>query len=159
MIVVKISENSLAKIGEVVEELEKRTGAKIRYAGGVLYVEGDDSNEWICEQVLNAISNGFSTKNAFKLFSDEYFTDEIDLEKAVWNNEKALGRIKGRIIGGKGKAKKTIEELTGARIVIGEKKVFFLGRFDEVKNAKEAVLRLMEGAKHAQVYNYLRRLS
>ncbi len=159
MKIIKIPEKQLSKIIDCIEDLESKSKTRIERKGNVLYIEGDSSGEWICEQVLNALCNGFSTKNAFKLFSDDYFTDEIDIENAVWRNEKTLGRIKGRIIGEEGKAKQTIEELTGAQIVIGDKKVFFIGRFDDVKNAKEAVLRLMEGAKHAQVYNYLKRLS
>ncbi|MCL5011655.1 MAG: KH domain-containing protein [Candidatus Marsarchaeota archaeon] len=159
MKIIKIPEKELSKIVEDIDELEKRSGVKIKRKDNAFYIEGDESSEWICEQVLNALSNGFSTKNAFKLFSDDYFIDEIDIENAVWRKEKTLERIKGRIIGEEGKAKKTIEELTGAQMIVGDKKVFFIGRFDEVKNAKEAVLRLMEGAKHTQVYNYLKRLS
>jgi ribosomal RNA assembly protein len=159
MKIIKIPEKEVSKISDCIPELEKKSNTKIEKKGNVFYIEGEEAGEWNCEQVLNALCNGFPTKNAFKLFSDDYFTDEIDLESAMWRKEKALERIKGRIIGEEGKAKQTIEELTGAKMVVGDKKVFFIGRFDEVKNAKEAVLRLMEGAKHAQVYNYLKRLS
>lgn len=159
MKIIKIPEKQLSKIIDCVEDLESRSKTSIKRKGNIFYIEGDSSGEWNCEQALNALCNGFSTKNAFKLFNDDYFIDEIDLESAMWRKEKALERIKGRIIGEGGKAKKTIEELTGVNMSVTDKNVFFIGRFDEIKNAKEAVLRLMEGAKHTQVYNYLKKLS
>jgi ribosomal RNA assembly protein len=159
MRIVKIPEKEVSRVVRSVSELERVSGVRVEREGSVFYIEGGGASEWNCEQVLKALGNGFSTKNAFKLFSDDYFADEIDVESAVWRKEKALGRVKGRIIGGEGKAKEVIERLTGVRMVVGDKKVFFIGRFDEVKNAKEAVLRLMEGVKHSQVYNYLKRLS
>ncbi|MEK6843353.1 MAG: RNA-processing protein, partial [Candidatus Micrarchaeota archaeon] len=56
-----------------------------------------------------------------------------------------------------GRAKKTLQELTGAWIAISGNKVVVLGEFENLQLAKEGVLRLLEGAPHTGVYAYLER--
>ncbi|MFH1107400.1 MAG: KH domain-containing protein [Candidatus Micrarchaeota archaeon] len=136
----------LARLGKVA----------VSRAEGGLELDGEGGDEWIARQVVSALDVGFPLQKAFKLFNDNFFLEVVDLELAV-RNPKSVKRFKGRIIGEGGRAKKTIEELSGAYLSVSGGKVFILGQFDDLQLAKEAVLRLLEGRMHSTVFAFLER--
>jgi len=144
-------------------ELEERGRVEIfiREQGGgegIIEIEGESENEWIAEQALKAIDLGFEPKHAFKLFNENYFLEVIDVGQAMRGNERAVQRQKARIIGEEGKAKKKIEELSEALLALSDdERVGIIGEFEEMKSAKEAILRLLEGANHAGVFAFLKK--
>jgi ribosomal RNA assembly protein len=147
----KLNDNALLK------QIEKKGEVKIKINEfSQLEIEGEGGNDWIVTQVLHAIDYGFLPVQAFKLFKDTFFLEIIDLE-IILKNEKAMERMKGRVIGAEGRAKKTIQEITGAYLAISGNKIAILGEFDDIKLAKEGVTRLLEGAAHISVYGYLER--
>jgi ribosomal RNA assembly protein len=117
-------------------------------------IEGESSNEWVTEQVLSAVALGFEPAKAMKLFKEDFYMEKIDLSN-VLRSDKAITRQKARIIGEKGRAKRTIEELTDAYLAISEKKVAILGHYEDIQLAKEAISRLVRGDTHATVYAFL----
>lgn len=137
------------------KKIEEKGEVKLKISGENAVIEGDGGNEWIVEQVLTALSYGFAPKEAFKLFKDNYFIEVVDLEQAFRRHEKKIKRYKARVIGSGGRSKKKLQELTGAHIAVSEKQIAVLGEFEEAKAAKEAVLRLLEGAEHSGVYAFL----
>lgn len=106
--------------------------------------------------VLRAIALGFSPEAALSLADEMVILECIDLGE-VARNKADLKRIKGRIIGEEGKAKKMIEEMSGAKLVIGEKHVGIIGDYEQVRIAREAVEMLIRGRQHKTVYDFLRR--
>ena len=90
-----------------------------------------------------------------KFLGDDFYLDVVDLNAAMWGKKSRIQQIKGRIIGTQGKAKKTLEFLSGCWIAVGEDKVALLGGFQELKSQKEAVIRLLEGKTHGTVYSFL----
>lgn len=139
----------------LLKQVERKGDVKIKIdADGNLEIFGEGGTVWAAEQVIKAINYGFLPQHAFKLFSDNYFLEIVDLE-LVLSNQKAIERYKGRIIGAGGKAKATITELTGAYLAISGNKVAVLGEFDDLQLAKEGILRLLEGSPHTGVYSYL----
>ena len=68
-----------------------------------------------------------------------------------------LQRVKGRIIGEKGKARKTIEEMTGTYISIYDNYVAIIGDFETANIAKQAIEMLIQGRQHSTVYRFLER--
>jgi len=161
MRVVRVPKNCagvLLKDGRaVLKEVEARGGVKINLGDDSAKIEGEPEREWLAEKVLDALSYGFRPKKALKLFSDDFFLEKIDLAAAL--RGKSLDRYKARIIGTRGKAKRNLEEMTGASISVGEECVAFIGRFDEIRAAREAVLRILEGAEHSTVYSFLERMA
>ena len=147
--------------GKVKKELESKLGVKLNIdsESGVVEVrlveEGDPSRLFKARDVVMAIANGFSPERAFKLLDEEASLAIVDLREYVGDSEKALTRIKGRIIGEEGKARKFIEEATGALVSVGDDKVAIIGDYESLEVAKKAVEMLAEGRQHSTVYRFL----
>jgi len=107
--------------------------------------------------IINAIGRGFSPQRAFKLLSDNYVLETIDLREYVGRSKDALTRIKGRIIGLRGKARRVIEELSGAEVSVYGHTVAIIGEPEGVRLASEAVRMLASGSQHNTVYRMLQR--
>jgi len=107
-------------------------------------------------QAIEAVSLGFSPEDALLLSKESFTFDEIDLSEMA-RNRSDLHRIKSRVIGEGGRAKKTIEQMTKTRIVVGDKIISIIGEYDNVAVARKALIMLAEGRKHGTVYSYLRR--
>ncbi|RLF79012.1 RNA-processing protein [Thermococci archaeon] len=106
------------------------------------------------KNIITAISLGFSGKDALKLLDDDFFIDSIDIRRYA-RNEKDIERLKGRVIGKRGKAWKFIEQLTGVRMAVHGYYVSFIGSISSCEIAKTAVRMLLEGKQHNTVYHYL----
>ncbi len=147
--------------GRPLKDLEKRGSVKIavkkegEYA--TLEISGESEGEWIVEQVLRAIDLGFQPKQALKLFGENAYLETVDLGEAMHGKANAVARMKARIIGSEGRIRQTLEELSEAAIAVSDDdRVGLLGGFDEVRAAKEAILRLLEGKQHGSVISFLR---
>lgn len=153
----------IGKGGGVKKELEERLGVKLNIdsEGGVVEVrltEGrDPSSLFKARDVVLAIANGFSPERAFKLLDEEASLTIIDLGEYAGDSKEALTRIKGRIIGEGGKARRIIEEATGALVSVADDKVAIIGSYEAIEVAKRAVEMLAEGRQHSTVYAFLMR--
>lgn len=162
MQIVKIPEDRvkvlIGKNGETKEEIEKmgNLNLDIGKEGDVAISSKDALAEWKACDVIKAIGRGFSPERATKLFSDEYVLKIINL-KEIFSNEKQRERYKARVIGTKGKAKKNIEELSGAEICVYGNTVSIIGRIDEAALAERAINMLLSGASHGSVYFVLQK--
>ena len=110
------------------------------------------------KDVVTAIGRGFSPEVVYRFMrnEDELF-DMIDLRQIFGRSESDIKRIKGRIIGADGKTRKLIEELTEANVVVYGHTVGFIGSFEQVDSARNAVQMIIEGCQHHTVYRYLQR--
>ncbi len=159
----KISRSSKRHLpADILKEVEERgeVNLKIKTNDEIEISAKDEENggaEWIAEQVIKALIYGFEPKHAYKLFSDEYFIETVDLESAFRRKEKGIERAKSRIIGEGGKAKKKLEELSDTHIMVSNltNNVSIIGKFQGLQNAKEAIIRLLEGSPHESVYRFL----
>lgn len=104
--------------------------------------------------VIKAIGLGFSVDDAFRLLSDDYRLEVIDM-KDYSKEPQAIRRVLGRVIGESGKTKKIIQEYTGVIISVHEHYISILGTYDQVEVAKKAIMMLIEGREHSTVYKYL----
>ncbi|OYT32072.1 MAG: RNA-processing protein [Thermoprotei archaeon] len=146
------------KTKKKIEELLK-VKININSKTGEIVIKSSSSDTTLNEllkarDIIRAISLGFPLDIALNLLHDEYFLDVIDLKEHA-KSRNALSRIKGRIIGERGKAKKMLEEITGTYISIGLHTVAIIGGFEEVRLAREAILMLIEGRQHTTVYRFL----
>ena len=106
-------------------------------------------------EVVKAIARGFTPEQALKLFEDDYYLEVISIKEFARGSQKETARIRSRLIGTEGKARKIIEESTGCKVVIMGSTVSIIGTYSRLADAKEAIARLMNGAKHGSVYAWL----
>jgi len=146
----------IGKDGEVKKILEKKTNCKITVNSktGVIKIESEDAIGFLrAQEFIKAIGYGFSPEIAFKLVDDELTVLDV-ISLAEYSN---LQRIKGRIIGKKGKMRKMIEDLLNVNVIVGNKEVAILGNAESVSVAREAIFMLLEGAQHSTVQRFLER--
>lgn len=150
--------------GRVKTAIERKFHVKIE-------VEGKTGNVWItsnlessdpvalfrARDVIMAIGRGFSPEKAFRLFNEEDNLGVIDLRDIFGKSDSDISRVKGRIIGRKGKARRHIEELSGANICVYGHTVAIIGDQSQFDAAKEAIERLIRGDQHKSAYDFLQR--
>jgi ribosomal RNA assembly protein len=151
--------------GKVKQNIEEKLMVWLQIeseAGGVTIVLSERTNDpsllFRAKDVVTAIGRGFSPEHAFRLLrnEDDIF-DFIDFRVVFGRSESDIKRVKGRIIGANGKTRKLIEELTDASVVVYGHTVGFIGTFEQVDVARNAVQMLIEGSQHHTVYKYLQR--
>ena len=131
-------------------------------SGGVTLLLSEKASDpsllFKAKDTVTAIGRGFSPEHAFRLLrnEDEIF-DFIDLRLVFGRSESDIRRVKGRVIGANGKTRKLIEELTGASVVVYGHTIGFIGTFERVDVARNAVQMLIDGSQHHTVYKYLQR--
>ena len=151
--------------GNVKQRIEEKfmVGLEIESeSGGVTIMlseqAGDPSLLFRAKDTVTAIGRGFSPEQAFRLLrNDDDIFDFIDLRAIFGRSEADIKRVKGRIIGANGKTRKLIEELTDASVVVYGHTIGFIGTFEQVEVARNAVQMLIDGSQHHKVYKYLQR--
>jgi len=106
--------------------------------------------------IVKAISYGFTIEVALKLLNDKFKLEIVDLRSIIKRKED-LKRVKGRIIGERGKVKKNIEEIARCNIVISNDTVAIIGELEKIFQIREAIEKIIKGSRYKSVYNYLRR--
>jgi ribosomal RNA assembly protein len=114
----------------------------------------DENGALKARDIVNAISNGFSPERAFRILDEESLFQVLDLRNFTTSTN-STNRIKGRLIGEKGKARKNIEELTNTFISIYGHTVSLIGNYEETKLALDAIMLLVNGRSHKTVYEML----
>jgi ribosomal RNA assembly protein len=159
----------IGKKGAVVERIKQecRVGVEIESETGNVVVRYDslsllEGNPFKALEVISAIARGFSPERAFKLLREDVVFQLVDMRDYVGTSQSSMNRLKGRIIGERGKSRRTIEELSGADVSVYGHTVGFIGIFQAIKVAVEAIIMLSRGSSHKSVYamlqNYRRKL-
>jgi ribosomal RNA assembly protein len=118
----------------------------------------DPSQLFRAKDIVLAIGRGFSPEQAFRLLRNENeIFDFLDLRAIFGRSESDIKRVKGRVIGANGKTRRLIEELTESSVVIYGHTIGFIGTFERVDVARNAVQMLVNGSQHHTVYKYLQR--
>lgn len=147
----------IGKEGSVKEELELQTGITLDVDSkeGDVKLKGENSlNLYALKEVVLGIARGFNPDIAQLLLKQDYVLDIIPLLDYI-KNKNHLGRIKGRVIGTKGKSRETIESLTDTFISVYGKTISIIGRSENVVSAKQAIESLLQGSPHSNVYRFL----
>lgn len=137
-------------------EIEKKAKVTLNVSkDGEIEILGEDMAEvYFVKNVVKAIGRGFSSKDALRLLKDGFELLVIDL-KDYANSPNAMSRIKGRVIGEEGKVKLEIEDATGSWLSIYGNTVSIISKYDSMEYAKEAIMKILEGAPHTGVFIYL----
>lgn len=147
--------------GETKREIEERTNTRLIFdseTGSVkVEHEGDPIGALKAENVLKAIARGFSSNRAFRLFDDDQFLEIIDITDFAGDSERAISRLKGRVIGEQGKTRETIESLTEAYISVYGKTIAAIGTAEQLAVVRDAIEMFLSGREHSTVYRFLER--
>jgi ribosomal RNA assembly protein len=152
----------IGKNGEVKDMIEHTFGVKLEIdsSSGDVRIStagSEDVNVLKAVEFVDAIAKGFSPERARRLLDDESMLNVIDIKYYTGDSIKALERVKGRIIGREGKARKIIEELTDTYISVHGHYVGIIGEANNVKLATDAVTMIINGSMHSSVYSMLQR--
>ena len=151
--------------GKVKRDVEERLQVKLEIeseAGGVEINLNEKATDpsvlFRAKDVVTAVGRGFSPDQAFRLIRNEDVVfDFIDLRAIFGRSDSDIRRVKSRIIGMNGKTRRTIEELTEADVVVYGHTVGFIGTFEQVDIARNAVQMIIQGSEHHSVYNFLQK--
>jgi len=139
--------------GRTKREIEGRGKIKLKIEGTSVSIDGEGLLAWKAHDVVQAIGRGFNPEYALMLFNEDYVFEMLNLKD--FGAERSWDRLRGRVIGQGGKARRLIQKETGAFISVYGKTISFIGTFEEVDMAKEAVLMLLSGSKHGSVHRFL----
>ena len=151
--------------GKVKQRIEKKFEVELGIeseSGGVTIMLSEKAHDpsllFKAKDTVTAIGRGFSPEHAFRLLRNEdNIFDFIDLRAVFGRSESDIKRVKGRVIGANGKTRRLIEELTDANVVVYGHTIGFIGTFEQVDVARNAVQMLVNGSQHHTVYKYLQR--
>jgi ribosomal RNA assembly protein len=144
--------------GAVKKQIEEATGTKldIDSTEGDVFIKGSDSiNLYATREIVKALGRGFNPDVALLLLKQEYALEIVNLRDFA--DEKAMLRLKGRVIGRDGRARKNIELLTESYISVYGKTISVIGECAKAFLARKAVETLLTGSTHATVYKFLER--
>jgi len=147
----------IGKNGTTKKDLEEnsKTAIDVDSKEGIVTIEGKDPVKlYFVRELILAIGRGFSPEVAKQLLKQDYTMEVISLQDFS-DKKKQLDRVRGRIIGKKGKSREIIEMLTETNISVYGKTVSIIGLPENVIMARNAVDMLLEGATHAAVYRKL----
>ena len=152
----------IGKEGTTKRYLEEQLGVKLEVDSreGLVTVKSDSAlktDPFSATRVIEAIGRGFSPQRASRLLDEGATLEVIDLRDYAGRSASSLERIRGRVIGLKGKSRRVIEELTGCHLSVYGRTVAVIGGAEEVLLASEAVRSLATGSQHKTVYNSLQR--
>lgn len=147
----------IGKNGETKRMIEEQIQCNIDISKeGEVEIVGDDGFlMFTAREVIKAIGRGFNPKIAILLTKPDYEFELISLKDILGKSTKSMLRIKSRVIGSDGKARKEIERLTDTHIVIYGKTIGIIGEINHVSLAKQAINMLLGGAMHSTVFRFL----
>jgi ribosomal RNA assembly protein len=144
---------SARKIMQNKAELEKKLKVTISVSGSNTTISGEETDEFFAERVLLALDFPFSIDEATLLLNEDYVFEILNIKDYTHRHDMEV--IRGRIIGKDGKALRVIEQLSNALITVKDNKVALIARSDSIQTAVQAVLSIIRGSKHGNVYSYL----
>lgn len=141
------------KIKKAVPLIENKIKIKILVGKNSVSIKGAEYEEFLTSEILRAIDFGFHVEDALLLSQGDYVLEFIEVKE--FTKRKNLRDVRARIIGTNGKARKTIENLTGAVIVINENDIGIIVDSDHLDAVTQAIESLISGSKHSNVFSYL----
>jgi ribosomal RNA assembly protein len=133
--------------------LEKRLKVKIETSGKKIEISGDEYERYIAERVIEAIDKNFSIDTALLLQSEDYVFESISIKD--YTRKKNISTIIARVLGKKGRTIELIGELSYCELTLSDHYVSIIGPAEKIKDALNAVISLIGGAKTSKVYGYL----
>ena len=142
---------------EIKSKIQKITKTTINVDSqeGDVLIEGDSLNVYTATLIIKAIARGFNPDIALLLRNDKFALEIITITDFSGKSKKKLDRLKGRVIGTRGKSRNTLEKLTNTNISVYGKTIAIIGLIEDISISREAVEKLLQGSAHSNVYNFI----
>jgi ribosomal RNA assembly protein len=151
----KIVVENLKKIKKAVPRIEAKTKIRTSFSSGFVIIKGKELEEFLVEKVISAIDFGFEVEDALLLLNGDYSLEFIDIKDHT--HRKNLHDVRSRVIGTNGKALNTVENLTGAILVVKDNKIGVISEGAVMNKVNQALESIIRGAKHGNVFSSLER--
>lgn len=148
----------IGKKGEIKKYIEQKANLKLEIdsnTGDVALIGEDSIALYETKNIISAIGRGFAPETAFQLFNESNVLELIDINDYSGKSQKKLERLKGRVIGSGGKARKMVEDMTETNISVYGKTIGIIGEIERANMARRAVEQLLAGSPHGSVYKWL----
>lgn len=151
----------IGRSGAVKAGIEEACSVMLEIDGGTgeVTIRADGSVGQIqpfkCMEIVTAIGRGFSPENAMTLLDSDNMLHVVDLREFAGKSGANIERIKGRIIGEGGKARRNMENLSMTRISVYGKTVAVIGSPARLRLAVDAISSISSGRMHGAVYSRL----
>lgn len=118
-------------------------------------INGDTLQVIRGKEIMRAFGRGFDFKDSLDLLDEEYFLEVMNVNEFTGKSKDRQIILKGRIIGERGRTKKTMEKYADVKIAIYGKTVSIIGKPQNITVAKKAIEMILSGSKHNSVYRFL----
>lgn len=152
----------IGRSGSTKKRIEDACGVSITVdsRSGEVVVEsaGDDilsAQPFKATEIVTAIGRGFSEQNAMLLMDDGNRLHIMDIRDYAGKSAASMGRIRGRIIGEDGRARRNIEQLGHSHISVYGKTVSIIGSEHRMRTVVAAVNSILAGGMHSAAYGKL----
>ena len=147
----------IGKKGQIKKDIETatKTNIKVDSKEGDVFISGKDALDLFnAREIVKAIGRGFNPEIAVLLLKQDYSLEIVEIEEFI-KSKNDMKRMKGRLIGTEGKARRTIETLTECFLSVYGKTVAIIGETENVSMARRAVEGILRGAPHGNIYKWL----
>ena len=148
-----ILSDKLPRILKNKNQIEKRLNIKLTNRGKEVSISGKPLEEYAAGIVIDALNLGFPFSTAMLIKEEDFLLEVLNIKDHTKRHD--LDRVKGRIIGKDGRTLKTLNQLTKCYFELKDNNVGIIGDPEHIKNAQEAVISLIKGAKQGNVYAFL----
>ncbi len=151
----------IGKSGNVKSKIEESCFVSLEIDGdtGEVFIrtqgDVDKIQPFKAMEIVTAIGRGFSPENAMTLLKGENALHVIDLREFAGKSNANVERIKGRIIGEGGRARRNMENLSGTHISVYGRTVSIIGDSSKLRLAVDAISSISSGSMHGAVYTKL----
>ncbi|MGY5143134.1 MAG: KH domain-containing protein [Candidatus Nitrosopumilus sp. bin_32a] len=151
----------IGKAGNVKSKIEESCYVSLDIDGvnGEVFIRTQGDVEKIkpfkAMEIVTAIGRGFSPENAMTLLNGENTLHVIDLREFAGKSSANVERIKGRIIGEGGRARRNMENLSGTHISVYGRTVSIIGDSSKLRVVVDAISAISSGSMHGAVYTKL----
>lgn len=148
-----IFKENFGKLIRAKRKIEQKTGTRLNLVNGELFIEGTEINIFAANKIIDAIERDFEISIALLLGDPEYILEDLHIKD--FTRKKDMKRVRGRIIGQKGRTIELLGELSDCHVVLNDNTISIIGTAEKMKDAINAARSLIQGAKQANVYTYL----
>jgi ribosomal RNA assembly protein len=157
---VKIPEKRVGAVigedGDTKQKIEERTETDLSIKDNTVSVEGQGIGPMDATKIVKAIGRGFESEKALKIARQDYSLHLMDVEDFA-STSNSIDRLKGRVIGRDGEAKRHIEKEAKVDISIHGTTIGIVGGLSNIEVASKVVKNLLNGRSHSTAYKVLKR--